>query len=417
MSILGLNEEEFRQILAENLTPARAISSPQHLKGRAQKLQQIDRAFNSPGKHVFIYGDRGVGKTSLAQTAAILRQSSDAKPILVACGGMGFLKTMRDAIRSALPIGDSVFQKKVEQRLRLGTNFAGYEFSKSLVNGAVPPIESVNDAVLMLKFVSEFHSKEPVIIIDEFDQLENDMDRKFCADIIKQISDQGINIRLIICGIGTSLEDLIGVHLSTGRYIYPIELERLTHDARWDIINSAAKALGVEIQQSHLLRIGQISDGFPYYVHLMGEQLLWSVFDDAATIQKCEQKHFEVGVKGAIAEAETTLKILYEKATQKYSDVYPEILWAFADDSLLRRQISDVYTKSYLRIMSERLNRTPLHKDAFYNRVANLKSARHGHIIVAKGAGWYEYRENIVRGYVRLRAENEAIQLGKEGFA
>ncbi len=87
MAIQRLEEDAFKAILKEHLTPARAINSPQHLRGREKTLTQIDRAFNSPGKHIFIYGDRGVGKTSLAQTAASIHQSADAEPILVACGG------------------------------------------------------------------------------------------------------------------------------------------------------------------------------------------------------------------------------------------------------------------------------------------------------------------------------------------
>jgi hypothetical protein len=40
-----------------------------------------------------------------------------------------------------------------------------------LTSGVVPPVESINDAIQLLKFVGECHSKEPVIIFDEFDQL------------------------------------------------------------------------------------------------------------------------------------------------------------------------------------------------------------------------------------------------------
>src|SRR4051794_10617154 len=72
VTIKGIHEVEFRDILRTHLTSAKAISDPQYLRGRQAKLTQIDRAFNSPGKHVFIYGDRGVGKTSLALTAAVL---------------------------------------------------------------------------------------------------------------------------------------------------------------------------------------------------------------------------------------------------------------------------------------------------------------------------------------------------------
>jgi hypothetical protein len=417
VTIRGLDEDAFKEILRKNLTPARAISSPEHLKGRARALTQIDRAFNSPGKHIFIFGDRGVGKTSLAQTAAFIHQPASADPILLACGEMPFLSTVRDAVKRSLPAGDAVFQKKVEHKLKAGIGGFGYDMSRSLTSGVVPPIESINDAVQLVKFVGEFHSKEPVIIFDEFDQLADDGQRKACAELIKQVSDQALKVRFIFCGIGTSLEDLIGVHLSTGRYLSPVFLERLPHDARWEIIQSAAAAMRVTVGHGHLVRIGQISDGFPSYIHLIGEQLLWSIFDDTDPVEFCLQKHFAQGVNLAVQEAETTLKIIYDNAVQKYSDDYEEVLWALADHQLLRRQTTDIFEKSYLRIMAERPTRKKLTKQQFSGRLNTLKTPRHGEIILGKGAGWYEFKENIVRGYVRLRAENSGVHLGIEGYA
>jgi uncharacterized protein len=221
----------------------------------------------------------------------------------------------------------------------------------------------------------------------------------------------------MLCGIGTSLEDLIGVHLSSGRYLSPIQVERLTHDARWEIVQEAA-AIGVSVADKFLLRIGQISDDFPHYVHLMAEHLLWSMFDDPEPVGHCFQSHFVEGVKRAVAEAETTLKIIYDKAAQKHSDDYQEMLWALADMHMLRRQTTDIYEKSYRRIMEERpLERRLLNKSQFSDRLNKLKTPRHGDIIVGRGAGWHELQENIVRGYVRLRAENEGIHLGAEGYA
>lgn len=418
MAIKGLSEERFSQILAEHLTPSQPISTPEHLKGRAKMLTQIGRSFNSPGKHVFIHGDRGVGKTSLGQTAATIRQSSDADPVLVGCTSASFLSIVRDAVKRCLPVGDVVLQKKREMKLKAGMAGFGVEITKSIAAGNVPPIESVNDAVQLLKFVSEYHSNQPVIIFDEFDQLGSDAERKVCAQIIKDVSDQKINVKFIICGIGSSLVDLIGTHLSTGRYLASYSLERLTHDARWDILTSAAEAMGVEIGHSFRIRIGQISDGFPSYIHLIGEQILWNMFDDDAEAKACTQAHFNEGVKQAVSEAQPTLKAIYDKATQKYSDDYEEVLWALADQHLMRRQTSDIYERSYLRIMEERrsLNRVILTKPLFSQRLNSLKGERHGEIIVGTGAGWYEFRENIVRGFVRLRAESLGVSIGVEGY-
>jgi hypothetical protein len=88
-----------------------------------------------------------------------------------------------------------------------------------------------------------------------------------------------------------------------------------------------------------------------------------------------------------------------------------------ADKHSLRRQTTEIYEKSYLPIMSERHSHKTLSKRVFSDRLNKLKTIRHGEIVIPKGAGWYEFKENIVRGYVRLRAEKEGVHLGSEGYA
>ena len=83
--IRDLSRVEFVQILRQNLSPTSPIQSEEHLFGRSKQLQLIEQALSAPGRSIFIYGDRGVGKTSLAQTVAQSHQSSTHDPILLAC--------------------------------------------------------------------------------------------------------------------------------------------------------------------------------------------------------------------------------------------------------------------------------------------------------------------------------------------
>jgi hypothetical protein len=69
--LFGLNLEEFGAKLDAVLSPASAIKSPEFLQGRDQQLTDVRQALAMKGRHVFIHGFRGVGKTSLAYTAAI----------------------------------------------------------------------------------------------------------------------------------------------------------------------------------------------------------------------------------------------------------------------------------------------------------------------------------------------------------
>ena len=85
MAIVGFNRDEFERALRATLSPTTPIRSPEFLRGRHKALEDIRRALVQPGRHIFIYGDRGVVKTSLAQTAAYEHQYASPSPVLLGC--------------------------------------------------------------------------------------------------------------------------------------------------------------------------------------------------------------------------------------------------------------------------------------------------------------------------------------------
>jgi uncharacterized protein len=412
----GMTEDEFGQILGEVFSPARAITSIEFLKGREANLKEISRAFTSPGRHAFIYGDRGVGKTSLALTSAQLHQSSDGDPICVSCDSETTLFSLiKDVATTALARQTFQFERVVKTT---GFSFKFLSGSKQqeILNGSPPEMESMNECVDIIRMLPHFHSKSPVIVIDEFDRLKNKRTKRQFAEFLKKISDSQCESKIIICGIATTLDELIDEHLSVARNLASIELKRLSHDGRWEIIEAAAGRVGVTIGKDMNIRIGQISDGFPHYVHLIGEKLLWAIYDDAELINSARKRHFDLGVASAVKEAEALPRVAYQRATEKYTDDYKEVLWALADGPHLRRQTTDTFTKSYLPIMGYRDGRNVLDKAKFSNRLNRLKTDSHGKILTASGQGWYEYTDNIVRGYVRLKAQQENVEIGDGYF-
>src|SRR6266436_6303647 len=125
MSIPNITEDDLRKILAENLTPSDTIKTPERLFGRAATLRTIDRALNSPGRQIFIYGDRGVGKTSLALTAAFLHTGVENMPIYAFCGRTSKFGEIIQAIgNNRIPIQD-----------RMEPNESGGGFNLSLPGG------------------------------------------------------------------------------------------------------------------------------------------------------------------------------------------------------------------------------------------------------------------------------------------
>lgn len=86
MTIANFNEAQLEEVLASHFSPSQEIRDPDRLIGRERDLTQIRRALASPGRHVFIYGERGVGKTSLAITAGKVAATEDKNFIYVPCG-------------------------------------------------------------------------------------------------------------------------------------------------------------------------------------------------------------------------------------------------------------------------------------------------------------------------------------------
>lgn len=78
MAIEGFDKHQFGKRLNEVLFASQPIQSIEHLFGREHELDRIEKALFAQGRHIFIYGDRGVGKSSLAATAANQYQHSSA---------------------------------------------------------------------------------------------------------------------------------------------------------------------------------------------------------------------------------------------------------------------------------------------------------------------------------------------------
>ncbi len=417
MAIAGFDDDGVKQILSENLTPSDSIKEPERLFGRHKYLKEIDRALSSPGRQIFVYGDRGVGKTSLALTAAHIHNSSENSPIHVNCGKFStFSQVMQSMALQSVP---------VEQRLERAGNAGGFNFSAlgfgagktpaSPTNYSIPVPNTVEEALDLVRYIDEKSNKKSrIVVVDEMERINSREEKEKFAEFIKNVPSASTSVKFIFCGIASDVSELLGFHPSAGRILESIKLDKLHHDFLWKIISTPASKFGIEIPAEFLLRIGRISDGFPHYVHLIGESLFWSIVDDEAMVTVAENRHYESSIKGALARTEPVLRHQFDLATKKTKNTedYEEALWSLADTTSDRRQLTDIYDNSYMRIMYKRIGRSALAKEKLNQRLLALKKDSHGRIVVGHGSGWFSYRENIMRGYARLDAENRGIEIG-----
>lgn len=416
MAIEGYSREELGARIAEVVSPSQPISSIEFLKGRESELQDIERALYAPGRNVFIYGDRGVGKSSLAATAAYQYQNAEASPIFV--GGAKdetFVGMVANIANQA--IGRSrLHTTKTTRGLALDWRGLKWSWGHELsVKEVTSQLTTVGDAVDLLAEVAAIHSASPVVVVDEFDQIGDPEERNKFAALLKHLGDRGVPLKMIFTGIGETISDLLGAHASATRQLAQIELGRLDWDARRDVVVQAAQSFGLDVDPNVAWRIAIVCDGFPHYIHLITECMLWQAADDKEVCEELTTEHYQLGLRKAIAMVSMELQKPYRLAVLHRDPELEDVVWATADGDDLWRNTRDMHA-AYTVIAQKRQRLDVLDRAAFTKILGRLKTKAYGEVLqpVPNRAGWYTYTEKMVRGYVRMQAEAQGFELNGE---
>lgn len=418
MGIQGYTEEGFAQKLNEVLSPSRPIQSEEQLFGRDDELDRIKKALYISGRHVFIFGDRGVGKSSLAATAANLYQSCDSEYIDIGCGPDSTLFSIVANIAYQAISSSRLTKSKITTTAGVDFKFLRLTQAHEITrNDLSLEIRSLMDACEVLKEVALIHSDKPIIVLDEFDRIGDKAQRELFADLLKMIGDKKVGIKFIFTGVAKTLSEILSANHSAIRQLETVDLNRLSWEGRWEIIQNAVKQFGLTIDREVEIRIAAISDGFPFYVHLLTEKMLWAVFEAPDNITHIDATHFQLGLTFAIASINAELRRPYELVMNRRSSDLEEILWSTADSEFLDRYLADMYD-SYKYVMKGRGVHDMIEYKKFAVLIRELKSKKFEEILVSdpNRPGLYSYREKMLRGYVRMQAEANGVKLAGEAI-
>jgi hypothetical protein len=110
-----------------------------------------------------------------------------------------------------------------------------------------------------------------LLIIDDFERIQDREARCAFADLIKKISDARVPARLTFVGIGEQIGDLVEDHRSVSRQVVALEVPELASEDIHSIIRRGAATLGIAFEQEAADRIEQLSAKMPHRVHLLSE--------------------------------------------------------------------------------------------------------------------------------------------------
>ncbi len=288
----------------EVFTPSAPIDNQALFAGRVNQLNRLIGAVSQRGQHAILFGERGVGKTSLANVLLkILKGSQEQfKSVIVNC----------DSEDRFEQLGCKIF-------LEL-ENTQNLDFEQ----------HQVNPEFIRLRLQRQI-SGSAVIIVDEMDRLKRDAYfSALMADTIKTLSDHSTNITLILVGVANSVEELIAEHLSIERALIQVQMPRMSSDELTEILRKGLEILSMQMEHAVMHSIVFLSQGLPNYVHLLALYASQSAIRENSS--NINVSHLSSAIKQACENAQHSIMSTYSTSisSSRQETIYPKVLLACA---------------------------------------------------------------------------------------
>ena len=325
--------------LGKVFKPTSPIKKDDFFQGRATQVRAVCDAINQGGKHVVLYGEAGVGKTSLGQILktklrAIEGDSSIIAP-LINC----------DSSDTYTSIWQKLFDQIQDEYSDLGYLFSDEESNEE--TGDPEPFEpEVGGPVVVIEHGGQEKRLTPrdvrrqleplakhgiaYVILDEFDKAEDHGVRKLMADTIKLFSDREVPVTIVLIGVAKSVTGLIADHHSIERCLAQVHLPRMPFPELKAIVTTGLKTVGMTVDADALDEIAGLSRGLPHYTHLLALNASRCALDDRK--MKVTPHHVRNALKVAVTETNESIRHKYDEATYstKKNTLYRHVLLACA---------------------------------------------------------------------------------------
>lgn len=269
--------EDFYKEIAKYFKPSTPISDPKLFVGRRKEQMVLYKSLVGEGKCPIIYGVRGVGKTSLLDiTADYFCKNNDYRIIKHVCSSNDSFKNIFNTFLRNSSSNNKIasITTKKSDELSGGVNLPILKTELNTSSVEEKTFNLLTDTELTPSLMSEIFKEERLLlVIDEFDRISKAKDRELIADTAKTFSDMHCSTKIVLSGVANSMVDLIDKHYSTIRNFISIKVPRMIENEIIAIIENGVVNLNLKFTKAVLNDIVWLSDGLPYFTHLISECL------------------------------------------------------------------------------------------------------------------------------------------------
>jgi Cdc6-like AAA superfamily ATPase len=313
------DEEQLRRFeaLSQAFRPAAPINRRTLFSGRTTQLADILGIVEQPGQHAIVFGERGVGKTSLVTVAAEVLAAGDILTARTTCDRSDDFGTVWWKLLDQIAI--------LVTRPGVGFGAEPRHESRSasgLLGGSTP--YAVKRSIQAVA-----GDRRVVVFIDEFDRLASDEARLLFADTIKTLSDELGQATVVLVGVADTIDELVTEHQSIERALVQIHMPRMSPDELQEIVERGMEAAQLTVDRDAAETIARLAQGLPHYAHLLGQLSGRIAVDNLRTRVHASDVREAVGE--AIERTQQSVLETYRRATaQTRATLYPKVVLACA---------------------------------------------------------------------------------------
>lgn len=377
-----------RAEVLETFTPGPAINEVADFSGRKTTIQRLQDITVERARHAIIFGERGVGKTSLANV---------------------FYKDLNSLTRNVIDIainadtGDSFdsLWRKVFRRIKRPQD-------EHVLEHYYPgPIEPDQVYLELTKFPP---NDAPLIIIDEYDRIQNDDCRILMTDLIKALAGAPNNPTLILVGVAENISQLVRDHASISRNLVQVPMHRMSNDEIKEVISTRVRRLRMRIADDALWRITYFSAGLPFYAHSLGK------YSAVTTVERKAQTITEADVlnslENCIADVDYTVQVSYTRATEKIyrkGNIFAQVLAACA---LTETNDLGQFSAAGVEEPLSAIMGSPYKVPSFSFHLNEMATAERGNVLRKTGARrtfLYNFCEPAMQPYIVMKSLRDGV--------
>ena len=309
--------------IARVFKPSAPIEDPEYFVGRKKERQRFERAVVATGRHVVLFGERGIGKTSLLKVVIKeLNANTDIRVIEYTCGsGDTYEDIFAEFLRQTNQLYEKT-QKELKTARKFGSKIKLPVIAEGNVKSTVEKSSAITQRLPLgcrpFTLVSNYCKGRYLFIIDEFDRIDSLATKTLIADTIKILSDTNSPTKIILSGVSNSAIDLIGRHHSIMRNLVSIPLLKMKDHELREIIHIGCSALNLEFSPRLINLIVKAANGLPYFVHLLGEELAIRASEQKMRILTVND--FFIVLEDALNNVLDVIKESFESALEPYSE-------------------------------------------------------------------------------------------------